>query len=327
MTLAINISTQSFPLKSAFRISRGVKTSAEVVVVSITDGKYRGWGEAVPYAHYGETIESVCEQLKGVQNQIVSTEQHSELSQLLAPGSARNAFDCALWDLRAKQQGRSVAELVGVSLCSSCHSAQTISIDTVDNMALAAQQLKHNKVIKVKLDEQDVVQRIQAIHAVCPNSQIIVDANEAWSLELLTQVVEPLHACNVALIEQPLPSGKDQVLAGFQSSIPLCADESCHTADDLERLLPLYQAVNIKLDKTGGLTEALKLMKLAKQHNLNVMIGCMVGSSLAMAPAYLLAGDADFIDLDGPALIANDRPGGFAFVDGEMAINSQPLWG
>ncbi|GAA6183948.1 N-acetyl-D-Glu racemase DgcA [Aliiglaciecola sp. NS0011-25] len=327
MSLDIRVVTESFPLITPFRISRGEKTAADVVVVSITDGKYRGWAEAVPYSHYGETIQAVCRQLESIKDQIVSTQQLHQLSSLLPAGSARNALDCALWDLHSKQQHRSVAELAGMPQLSSCHSAQTISIDSVDNMAKAAAKLAANKVIKVKLDEQDVVARMQAIHAVCPNSEFIVDANEAWGIELLEKVVEPLRECKVALIEQPLPSGDDQALADFKSSIPICADESCHTSDDLERLLPLYQAVNIKLDKTGGLTEALRLLRLAKQHNLKIMVGCMVGSSLAMAPAYLLAAEADFVDLDGPALIAKDRPGGFGFVDGKMCINSQSLWG
>jgi L-alanine-DL-glutamate epimerase-like enolase superfamily enzyme len=327
MKISMKVTTQALPLSQIFRISRGAKTAAHVVVVVVTDGKNLGWGEAVPYARYAETLDSVCAQLSNIQSEICHMTLPPKLSSLLPAGAARNALDCALWDLYAKQQQRSVKELFDLPTVVGCQTAQTISIDNIANMQTEASKLKHNKLLKVKLDHLDVVPRMRAIHRVCPDSQFIVDPNEGWDMALLQEVAAPLKACNVILLEQPLPQADEHQLADFSSPIAICADESCHTSADIERLLPLYQAVNIKLDKTGGLTEARELLFLAQHHQLQIMVGCMVASSLAMAPAYLLCAGADFVDLDGPLLVKHDRKNGFGFKQGLMSPDPAHLWG
>ena len=327
MSLDIKIFHQSLPLAKVFRISRGAKTSAEVIVVVVSDGHYLGWGEAVPYNRYGETIESVSQQLADVVKHISSIDDHQRLPQWLGAGSARNALDCALWDLAAKKQQKSVNNLIDLPLVDSCITAQTISVGSISAMCEEAKQLQQAPLIKVKLDADSVLPKMQAIHAICPNSQFIIDANEAWDITLLKHIAEPLKACNVALIEQPLPADKDDELLGFDSPITLCADESCHGLEGLDELVGKYQAINIKLDKTGGLSEAVHLLQKAKSLDFEIMVGCMVGSSLAMAPAYTLCAFADFVDLDGPLLVAKDRNSKFRFDNGTMSTIPASLWG
>lgn len=327
MSLSIKTFHQSLPLSQIFRISRGAKTTAEVIVVVINDGTFVGWGEAVPYNRYGESIESVSQQLSKVSEQITSIDDHARLNELLPAGSARNALDCAMWDLTAKIRSTTVNSLLDLPAINSCVTAQTISIDTIETMANEAKKLANAPLIKVKLDAESVVPKMQAIHKACPQSRIIIDANEAWHVSLLDRVIEPLKNCNVALIEQPLPAGEDDDLLGFQSAIPICADESCHSVEGLNSLVGKYDAINIKLDKTGGLTEAVKLLRKAQALDFEIMIGCMVGSSLAMAPAYTLCGLADYVDLDGPLLVARDRSSKFSFEDGIMSGIPKTLWG
>ncbi|WP_299074037.1 N-acetyl-D-Glu racemase DgcA [uncultured Paraglaciecola sp.] len=325
MSLNIQVFHQSLPLAQVFRISRGAKTSAEVVVVVISDGTFIGWGEAVPYGRYGESIDSVVQQIKALR--LSSVEDHARLNSMLAPGSARNAVDCALWDLTAKIRATPVGTLLNLPAINSCITAQTISVDSAEKMHEEAKKLSNAPLIKVKLDADSVVTKMQAIHQVCPQSRFILDANEAWDIKLLAQIVEPLKACNVALIEQPLPADFDDDLLGFQSPIAICADESCHGADGLPNLVGKYNAINIKLDKTGGLTEAANLLTKAKSLDFEIMVGCMVGSSLAMAPAYTLCGLADYVDLDGPLLVAKDRASHFSFDNGVMSDIPSALWG
>ncbi len=327
MNLSMKVMTEALPLSQIFRISRGAKTAAHVVVVVVTDGNSFGWGEAVPYSRYGETVDSVFAQLAHIQGDIANMALPPKLAHMLPAGAARNALDCALWDLYANQQQRSVKDLLNLPTVVGCQTAQTISIDSIANMQTAASKLKHNKLLKVKIDHLDVVPRMRAIHQACPDSQFIVDPNEGWDITLLREVADPLKACNVILLEQPLPQADEHHLANFSSPIAICADESCHTSADIERLLPLYQAVNIKLDKTGGFSEAMELVKLAQHHQLQIMVGCMVASSLAMAPAYLLCAEADFVDLDGPLLVKQDRKNGFVFNHGAMTFSATPLWG
>ncbi|QJR82754.1 dipeptide epimerase [Alteromonas pelagimontana] len=325
--MRMEILHETFPLANVFRISRGAKTSAEVIVVKLTDGDISGWGEAVPYARYGETIDSVTQQLRQINSTATLVEHHNELSTLLPAGSARNALDCALWDLKARQAGKPVEQLLSLPKQTGCFTAQTISVDTVEKMEASARKLHNAPLIKVKLGPHNVVEKMTAIQRICANSQFIVDANEGWSEQLLREVVEPLHALNVVLIEQPLPAGQDSALASINSPVPLCADESCHTADTLAQLTDRYQAINIKLDKTGGLSEAVKLFHAARSNDMAVMVGCMVGSSLAMAPAYILSEGADYVDLDGPLLVAQDRANGFKFDNGFMSRPTPFLWG
>ena len=241
-------------------------------------------------------------------------------------GSARNLIDCACWDLLAKLEQSSVSSLIDMPLPKRATSAQTLSIDSIDLMQRSAAKLAHLPLLKVKLDKEDVVQKMQSIHAACPNVKFIVDANEAWDIQTLGSCAQQLKQLNVVLIEQPLPASDDDALLTFKSPITLCADESCHGSDKVAALSKKYQALNIKLDKTGGLSEALEVLKQAKAHNMQVMLGCMVASSLAMAPIYLLADQADYIDLDGPVLVAKDRKNGFVFKHGTMSP-SHHLWG
>lgn len=325
--LTIRCYHQTLPLAQVFRISRGAKTCADVVVVVVSQGEHLGWGEAVPYGRYGENVNSVTEQLLMIAENFTSLEHHQQLNTLLPAGSARNALDCALWDLKARLAGKSVNQLMNLPAISLCQSAQTLSVDNIEAMRVSAQKLQNAPVVKVKLDGDGVLEKMQAIHQVCPNSRFIVDANEGWSFDLLQQVAEPLSHMNVALIEQPLPDNEDNDLDGFNSPVPLCADESCHTRQTLSELVGKYQYVNVKLDKTGGVTEAARLINAAQEQGMGIMVGCMVGSSLAMAPAYALCQRAEFVDLDGPLLVAKDRPQGFHFDQGNMSAPQDLLWG
>jgi L-alanine-DL-glutamate epimerase-like enolase superfamily enzyme len=325
--LVITVVDQQLPLKNVFRISRGAKTHANVVIVTINDGVNTGWAEAVPYAHYHESVETVKEQIRAFSKQLLDSENIDGYFATLSSGAARNALDCAWWDLKAKQQNTTVAQLLRLMPAVPCITAQTLSLDTPQAMAKAVTELNNPPLVKVKLDNQDIIEKMTAIQRAAPNSKFIVDANEGWSIADLSKCCEQLKGLNVVLIEQPLPAGQDQDLINFVSPIPLCADESCHTRADLEYLKNRYQVVNIKLDKTGGLTEAVLLMKDAQKQGFDVMVGCMVGSSLGMAPAALLVNDAKFVDLDGPLLISKDRKHGFEFNQGFMQPLSAVLWG
>ncbi len=328
MSLDIRVFHQSIPLAKLFRISRGAKSTAEIIVVVLSDGEHFGWGEAVPYARYQESIDSVGQQLWQLQNKYSGANiAPEELVNQLKPGSAKNALDCAIWDLRSKQQRKSIDELIQMPSPKSCITAQTLSVDSASEMQREAKMLGNAPLVKIKLDAESIIPKMQAIYAVCPDSQFIIDANEGWTLDVLSRVVEPLKEMNVVLIEQPLPSGDDELLEDFASPIPLCADESCHTSGNLDQLQACFQHINIKLDKTGGLTEALTLLKEAQMRKMGIMVGCMVGTSLAMAPAFALCNHADYVDLDGPLLVANDRSNGFLFDKGKMCGHDQLLWG
>lgn len=328
---------ESLALAKPFKISRGVKTHAEVVVLKLSLGDITGWAEAVPYGRYNETIDSTCEALHTIklalhklQNNtpIGFVEQaHAYINEYVEPSSAKNLVDCALWDLKAKLSGKSVNELLGLNEVEQCISAQTLSVDSIEKMLFHAKQMAHLPLIKIKLDSVDVLTKIQAIHKACPDSQFIIDANEAWNFNLLKEIAPQLAKLNVALIEQPLPADNDNELIDYSSPVPLCADESCHTSADINVLRTKYNMVNIKLDKTGGLSEALALAKAATTSNMQIMLGCMVASSLAMAPIFMLAQYANFVDLDGPVLVAQDRPNGFTFNGAQMSKPSGLLWG
>jgi len=325
--LKINVFNEKLPLKNVFRIARGAKTQANVVVVTIDDGIHTGWAEAVPYARYNESVEIVMEQINALASSVLTLENIGEILLTLPAGAARNALDCAWWDLQAKQRHTSVAKLLLLEPAKACVTAQTLSIDTPEAMATAVAKLDNPPLVKVKLDNQNIIEKMTAIAKAAPDSEFIVDANEGWSIDDLSHCCEKLKALNVVLIEQPLPAGHDQALIDFDSPIPLCADESCHTRDELEYLKNRYQVVNIKLDKTGGLTEAVLLAQQAEKQDFEIMLGCMVGSSLAMAPAALLVNKARYVDLDGPLLISDDREFGFNFEQGVMQPLSAILWG
>ncbi|MDT0594807.1 N-acetyl-D-Glu racemase DgcA [Glaciecola petra] len=330
--MALNFTwyTESFRLAKEFKISRGAKTHAHVLVLevsSVGNVKLTGWAEAVPYARYNESIESVVVQLEEASQHISQLADQANLTKLLPPGSARNLLDCALWDFRAKLENKSVISLLGMKQPSAVLSAQTLSVDSIETMQSEAKLLSHLPLLKVKLDANDIVEKMKAIHAACPNSDFIIDANESWNIKILNKVLPKLTQLNVKLIEQPLPADNDAGLLDINSPIALCADESCHTAERLPELIGKYQAINIKLDKTGGLSEALALAKAAKDAKLQIMLGCMVASSLAMAPIYLLSELADYVDLDGPVLVANDRENGFIFEECRMSAPPNLLWG
>ncbi|WP_282130581.1 N-acetyl-D-Glu racemase DgcA [Pseudoalteromonas aliena] len=325
--LTITLVHQQLPLKHIFRIARGAKTQADVVLLTISNGQHTGKAEAVPYARYKESIDTVTQQIRSFSTQVINLENINSLINLMPAGAARNALDCAWWDLQAKLSGTAVAELLNLAPALPCITAQTLSIDTPSAMASSVAKLNNPPLVKVKLDNQDIVLKMTAIAKAAPNSQFIVDANEAWTINDLVNCVTQLKALNVVLIEQPLPAGKDDVLIDFNSTIPLCADESCHTRADLAYLKERYQVINIKLDKTGGLSEAVLLSQAAKAQGFQIMLGCMVASSLAMAPAALLVNEAAFVDLDGPLLVNNDYAEGFKFENGVMYPLTSRLWG
>jgi len=326
MLRRLNARSERWPLSRPFRIARGVKTAADVVVVNLQDGAHVGRGEAVPYARYGESTESVLTEIAGVAGAIESGLSRAELQQLLPAGAARNAVDCALWDLEAQQTGRAVADLAGLSAPGETITAVTVSLDEPAKMAEAAAAIAASPLIKIKVDAADPIARVQAVRKAAPHARLIVDPNESWSRQLLEEVAPRLAALRVDLIEQPLPADQDASLENYRSPVPLVADETAHTSADLERVASRYQAVNIKLDKSGGLTEALAMRERVRALGLTLMVGCMVSTSLGVAPALLLAEEASFVDLDGPWWLAQDRENGMIFNDGRMRA-PRGLWG
>lgn len=303
-----------------------MKTSAHVLYLRLEQDGIYGHGEAVPYARYGESEESVQAQLEGVRGAVEDGTSLADLQSLLPPGAARNALDLALWDLEGKLQGTSVWALTGYHP-GPVATAQTIVIGSVEDMAQKALELRHYPLLKVKLDQHQIVERMQAIRANAPEPQIVIDANESWTLELLKDVAPALAPLNIALLEQPLHADEDEVLRGFDCPIPLCADESCHSSVDIDRLKDRYRAVNIKLDKSGGLSEAIHTYEVARAADMTVMLGCMVGTSLAMMPLLGLAPQADFVDLDGPTWLKRDRDNGLIFNDGKVTPPQRGIWG
>lgn len=317
---------ERWPLSRPFRISRGVKTAADVVVVEACAGDHVGYGEAVPYARYGESIESVLAQIAGLADAFAAGLARSDLQSAIAPGAARNAVDCALWDLEAKTSGRTVANLIGADEPREIITAVTISLDTPERMAAAAAEVADAPLIKIKVSFDAPLDAVRAVRRAAPRAQLIVDPNESWSAELLAEIVAPLHALDVALIEQPLPARADAPLEAINSPIPICADESVHVTADLEQVARRYGAVNIKLDKAGGLTEALAMRRRAEDLGFIVMVGCMISTSLSIAPALHVASGAQFVDLDGPWWLLQDRDTPVRFDTGKLAPPRQG-WG
>lgn len=326
----LSVRHESWPIRGSFTISRGTRTSADVVVVEITRDGVMGRGESVPYARYGETVESVIAAIKEASPAIARGLSIEGLQVLMPPGAARKAVDCALWDLRAKESGTPVWQLAGLPAPRPVVTAYTLSIAEPAAMEQTARDAGHYPLLKVKLGTGEIAgdrERLLAVRRGAPRSRLIIDANEAWSLNDLCEILPALEAAGVALVEQPLPAGQDAALTGLKSPVPLCADESCHDSASLDTLVGRYDMVNIKLNKTGGLTEAIRLRAAARKAGLRVMVGCMVGTSLAMAPAALIAGDADFVDLDGPLLLARDREPGITYENGVMSPPTPQLWG
>ena len=318
--------SERWPLSRPFRISRGTKTAADVVVVEAHADDCVGWGEAVPYARYGESVESVLSQIERVSEAFAHGMTRAELQQLLPAGAARNAVDCALWDLEARLTGRSVAELIGAPEPQTLVTAVTISLDTPERMGDAALAVRDAPLIKVKVDAGDPIAAVGAVRAGAPRARLIVDPNESWTPTLLSVLMPDLARLDVALIEQPVPADDDGELEGRAPLVPICADEAAHTRADLDRVARCYQALNIKLDKTGGLTEALAVKRRARELGLTLMVGCMVCTSLGIAPALLLAADAAFVDLDGPWWLLQDRDSAVRIEGGRLTPPSAG-WG
>lgn len=327
MARELTVTVQSWPLARPFAISRGVKTAADVVVVEIFENGVRGWAECVPYPRYDETTGSVIAQIEAVRREIEGDIQPATLQGLMPAGAARNAVDCALWDLRAKEAHVPVAALCGLGALKPEITAETIGIGTPDEMGARAAELSAAPLLKIKMDANDIEKRLDAIRAGAPNARLIVDPNEGWSAEIVAAKGKYLADIGVEMLEQPVPAGDDAGLAGIDSPVALCADEALHTADDLERLKGKYDMVNIKLDKTGGLTEALVVKQRAEDLGFGIMVGCMVGTSLAMAPAVLVAQGAKIVDLDGPLLLKEDRTPGLDFSGGMIHPPRPELWG
>lgn len=318
----------SHPLAAPFRISRGVRTSAEVVEATIRLDGCTGRGESLPYPRYHESVESVLDEANTLSRAIEGGLDRQQLRDLLPPGAARNALDCALWDLESRQQGVSVAALLGQpETLPPLVSAQTVSLDTPERMAVAARALAHLDLVKIKVDADDPAAQIRAVRGELPKARLIVDPNESWTLDLLQSLQPVLAETRIDLIEQPLPADADEALLGFESVARLCADESCHVAADLPRLRGRYQVINIKLDKTGGLTGALDLLGAARAQGFGIMVGCMISSSLSIAPAWHVARHAEFVDLDGPLWLKHDHPGGAVMRDGLLQPPAAALWG
>jgi len=319
----ITVQADSFRLAEVFTIARGSRTEARVLRVTVERGGVTGQGECVPYARYGESLDSVTAEIEALPQDIT----RAALQDALEPGAARNALDCALWDLEAKQAGRRVWDLAGLPEPGPAITAYTLSLDTPEKMEASAARHAHRPLLKIKLGTPDDMPRLEAVRRGAPGAKIIVDANEGWSADVYADLAPHLTRLGVALVEQPLPAGQDDMLAEIARPVPVCADESCHDRASLAGLKGKYDMVNIKLDKTGGLTEALALKQAALADGYRIMIGCMVGTSLAMAPATLLAQAADYTDLDGPLLLAEDRDPPLRFDEAGVYPPEPALWG
>jgi L-Ala-D/L-Glu epimerase len=325
--LTLALAVERWPIAGSFAISRGSKTEALTVVAELSDGVARGRGECVPYARYGESVDSVRAQIEAMRPQLGAGIDRRGLQTAMPPGAARNALDCAFWDLEAKRTKRPVHELAEIPAPLALTTAYTISLAAPEAMAETAKGAAGRSLLKIKLGAEGDSARIAAVRAAAPQAALIVDANEGWNESNVAAHVAACAEAGVVLIEQPLPEGQDQTLAHMRRPIPVCADESVHDRSSLSALSGRYDAVNIKLDKAGGLTEALAMVAEARRQGFTIMVGCMVATSLSMAPAILIAQQARFIDLDGPLLLSRDRPNGLRYADSMVFPPSPVLWG
>ncbi|AZO43136.1 dipeptide epimerase [Mesorhizobium sp. M7D.F.Ca.US.005.01.1.1] len=327
MARVISVEAERFPIAGTFTISRGSKTEADVISCTISEGGHAGRGECVPYKRYGETMDGVRDAIEAMRDRIAGGISRTALLDAMPAGAARNAIDCALWDLEAKISGTSVADAIGAVPLRALETAYTLSLGEPEAMAAQARANAARPLLKVKIGGDNDIARIRAVRQAAPGSRIILDANEGWTDDNIVVNLAFAAEQGIALIEQPLPAGHDEILRHIGHPVPICADESVHEAKNLEALVGLYDAVNIKLDKSGGLTAALVLRDRARELGFGVMVGCMVGTSLAMAPAVLLAQDADFVDLDGPLLLAGDRVPGLVYQGSLVSPPDTTLWG
>jgi len=319
----ITVRAESFRLAEVFTISRGARTETRVLTVEVSRGGFTGRGECVPYPRYGESVESVAAQIEALPAAI----DRAGLQDALPPGAARNAVDCALWDLEAKAAGRRAWDLAGLPAPGPVVTAFTLSLDAPEKMRAAAAKNAHRPLLKIKLGTPDDMPRLEAVREGAPDARLIVDANEGWTAEVYADLAPHLLRLGVTMVEQPLPAGEDAMLAEIARPLPVCADESCHDRASLPALRGKYDMINIKLDKTGGLTEALALRDAAGAAGYGVMVGCMVGTSLAMAPAVLVAQGAKVVDLDGPLLLAEDRDVPLHYDEKGVHPPAPELWG
>lgn len=318
---------EKWPLDREFRIARGSRTCADVVVVTIEHDGHTGRGECLPYPRYDETPASVLTQIEKARTDIEAGCDRQHLLENMPAGAARNALDCALIDIESKSGARRAWDLLELPEPEAVVTALTLSMDRPDAMAARAAEHRSRRLLKLKLGPRDAVACVRAVREVAEQCELIIDANEAWTLQQLEEALPAFTECRIAMIEQPLPADADHALAGLDSPIPLGADESCHTGTDVEVLADRYQVVNIKLDKTGGLTEAIRLREKARAHGLDIMVGCMVSTSLSMAPATLLTPGARFVDLDGPLLLSHDRSPGLEYRGDLIFPPEKELWG
>jgi L-alanine-DL-glutamate epimerase-like enolase superfamily enzyme len=323
----LTVRQESWPLREAFRISRGATTEIQVVVAEIREGPWLGRGECRPYARYGETPEEVAAAIAALAEEVANGLEREALQALLPPGAARNALDCALWDLAAKRAGVPVWQLAGLAPPQPLTTAYTLSVAAPGHLAEAAHGQAWRPLLKLKLAGPGDLERVEAVRAAAPESRLIVDANEAWSWMDYQCLVPELARLGVELLEQPFPAGSDACLADLDRPVPVCADESCHDSASLARLVELYDVVNLKLDKAGGLTEGLRMKAQAEAQGFRVMVGCMMSTSLALAPAVLLAQGADYVDLDAPLLLAQDRRDGLHYEGSLVFPANAAVWG
>jgi L-alanine-DL-glutamate epimerase-like enolase superfamily enzyme len=328
MTRAMTVVGEFLPLRAPFRISRGVRTVAQVVTVTITQDGVTGRGECVPYPRYGENAESTILAIEAAGGAIERGMGRQELLEHMPAGAARNAIDCALWDLELRLMGSDISAAFGLSQpLPAIVTAMTVSLDTPERMASAAAALAAAPLLKVKVDRSDPTALLKAVRAAAPGPRMIVDPNESWTIDEVRNLQGLMTDLRVDLLEQPLPADADRDLCGFRSAIPIAADEAVHVAADLDALPDGYGVVNIKLDKTGGLTAALDLATAARARGLDVMTGCMICSSLSIAPAWAIAATSSFADLDGPLWLAEDRIGGVSGANGLLSPPQPGFWG
>ncbi len=324
--LTIEAKEETWLLKQPFRISRGSRNDARVIVATVSDGKHVGRGEGVPLARYNQSIASALAQIESITSE--KNLDRQRLQELLPPGAARNALDCAFWDLEAKASGKRAWELANIPIVPEVETSFTISLDSPEKMAAAGNANAKLPILKLKLGGDDLdLARVQAVRKAAPNARLLVDANESWRPGHYREIVPALKELAVELIEQPFPAGADIVLETLDHPIPVCADESCHTSTDVSRLTSRYEVCNVKLDKTGGLTEALRLCERARANGRKLLVGCMACTSLGIAPARLLATNTGWVDLDGPLLLANDVQQGLSYRNGKIGVPSSELWG
>ena len=329
MPLTLTAAVESWPIRGVFRISRGARTEAQVVVATVRDGAVVGRGECVPYARYGESIDSVVEQINGIASAIAGGLDRDGLLAALPAVAARNAVDCALWDLEAKRSGTPAWKLAGLAAApGTVTTVYTLSVDTPEAMGNAAAENAARPLLKLKMTGDGLdLDRVTRIHANAPKARLVVDANEAWDVATYRDLAPKLAGLGVEMIEQPLPAKDDGGLIGLERPVPLCADESCHDTATLDALAGKYDTVNIKLDKTGGLTEALRLRAEAERRGFGIMVGCMIGTSLGMAPGMLVAQGVGLVDLDAPLLLAKDREPGMRYDGSVVYPAAAELWG